>query len=159
MSAVHPQHLALQNAEWVEAAVASRMDTDEKRGTFSQTNPKMGPPRICILEVLTLLFFLPSTLPCYQVFPGPDFWLTSHPRSLVTVTATQKVQHIALCPVPDEWNRPSLEAFTASQCLLIQYPLTLPQRHRVYFQRPLVLKKLKHLEPKSRLNKPSVMLA
>lgn len=138
MSTVHPQHLVLRRAESEAAPV---METDEKRGL----SPKMGPPRICILEVFTLLFFLASTRRCCHVFPGPDFWHTSHSRSLVTVTETQRTQQRAVsCSRLSDLQ--SLEAFTTLQYLQIEYPLTLLCP---YFEQPQTTKKANHPRPKS----------
>lgn len=54
MSVVHPQHLAPGR---IAVESAPRMETD-KKGTFSSTARKLGPPKVKIFEVSTLLFFL-----------------------------------------------------------------------------------------------------
>lgn len=50
-----------------------------------------------------------------------------------------------------------LEAFTALQCLLIEYPLTLPWSQSPYFEQPQTTKKARHPRPKKQLNKWSVI--
>lgn len=108
----------------------------------------MGPPRICILEVFTLLFFLASTRRCCHVFPGPGFWHTSHSRSLVTVTETQRTQQRAVsCSRLSDLQ--SLEVFTTLQYLQIEYPLTLLCSQSPYFEQPQTTKKANHPRPKS----------
>lgn len=54
MSVVHPQHLAPGR---IAVESAPRMETD-KKGTFSETAGELGPPKVKIFEVSTLLFFL-----------------------------------------------------------------------------------------------------
>ncbi len=61
MFTVHPQHLVLRR---IDVEFTSRIETDEKRGLSLKTSPRIRPPRICILEVFTLLFFLASTQRC-----------------------------------------------------------------------------------------------
>lgn len=107
MSAVHPQHLVLRR---IDVEVASRMETDEKRGLSLRPVQRLDHPGFACLRFLTLLFFLASTQWCCWVFPGPDSWHTLHSRSLVTVTETQRAQHTALCPVPDCLTSPLWKA-------------------------------------------------
>lgn len=147
MSTIHPQHLVLRRAE---AQAASWMETHEKRGlslSLSQSSSKMGPPRICMLVVFTLLFFLASTKRCCRVFPGPDFWHCSHSSSLVTVTDTQRDRLTVSDGLtsPHRWDHsPPCNICSYGVILLCQAP---------YFDLPQITKKVKNHWTKTKSKK------
>lgn len=138
MSTVHPQHLVLQRAE---VEVVSRMETDKKRGDFFLDQSKDGTTQ----DLHTWGFYF-AFLPCLHSTVLPSFpWtrLLAHLTLPLLSHCHWNTKSATHSPVsyPRLSDLRSLEAFTALQCLLIEYPLTLPQSQRAYFEQPQTAKK------------------
>lgn len=137
MFAVHPQHLVLRR---INVEVASRMETDKKGDFFLDQSKDWTTQDLHIwgfnfaflpwLHSMVLLSFPWNRLLAYFALPllSHCHWNTKSPT-------------YSLVSCPRLSDHPSLEAFTALQCLRIKYPLTLLQSQSPYFEQPQTTKK------------------